>query len=107
MEEVEQLTLVIRRSKRTRKIVERYSLSDLHYAFMLIVTKDEHKSVSEEVDSIEGKIWKDAMVEDMESFYNNETSDLFKLPSGRNLIISKWVFKKKINVTGQVKKFKA
>jgi hypothetical protein len=47
------------------------------------------------------------MVEEMESLYKNETWDLVKLPSGKNLIGSKWVFKKKMNVAGQVKKFKA
>jgi hypothetical protein len=47
------------------------------------------------------------MVEEMESLHKNETWDLVKLPSGRNIIGSKWVFKKKMNVVGQVKKFKA
>ena len=46
------------------------------------------------------------MVEEMESLYKNETCYLVKLPSGRNPISRKWVFKKKMNVTGQVEKFK-
>jgi hypothetical protein len=46
------------------------------------------------------------MVEDMESLHKNETWDLFKLPNGRKLVDSKWVFKKKMNVAGQVGKFK-
>jgi hypothetical protein len=37
----------------------------------------------------------------------NETRDLVKLPSGINFVGSKRVFKKKMNVVGQVKKFKA
>jgi len=47
------------------------------------------------------------MVKEMESFHKNETWDLVQLPSGRNPIDSKWVFKKKMNTTGQVKKFKS
>jgi hypothetical protein len=47
------------------------------------------------------------MVEEMESLYKNETWDLVKLPSGRNPIGRKWVFKKKMNVAGQVEKLKA
>jgi hypothetical protein len=47
------------------------------------------------------------MVEEMESLYKNETWDLVKLPSGRKPVGSKWVFKKKMNVVGQVEKFKA
>jgi hypothetical protein len=74
---------------------------------MLTAIDNEPKSVSEEFDSIEGKLWKDAMVEEMESLHKNETWDLVKLPSVKNLVSSKWVFKKKMNVAGQVKKFKA
>ena len=47
------------------------------------------------------------MVEEMESLHKNETWDLVKLPSGINLVGRKLVFKKKINVTGQVEKLKA
>jgi hypothetical protein len=105
-EEVEQLNLVISRSETIRKPFERYSLLDFHSSFMLTTTDDEPKSISEAVDSIKGKLWRDVVVEEMESLYNNETWDLVELPSGRNPIGSKWVFKKKINVVGQVKKFK-
>jgi hypothetical protein len=47
------------------------------------------------------------MVEEMESLEMNETWDLVKFPSGRNPFSRKWVFKKKMNAAGQVKKFKA
>jgi hypothetical protein len=43
----------------------------------------------------------------MEYLYKNETWGLFKLPSGRNLVGSKWVFKKNMNDAGQVENFKA
>jgi hypothetical protein len=70
-------------------------------------TNEDPKLIREVVDSTEGKLWKDAMVKEMESLHKNETWDLVKLPNGINLIGSKWVFKKKINVAGQVEKFKA
>jgi hypothetical protein len=63
---------------------------------VLTATDDEPKSIEEVVESTEGKLWKDAMVEEMGSLHNNETWDLVKLPSGRNLVGSKWVFKKKM-----------
>jgi hypothetical protein len=47
------------------------------------------------------------MVEDMESLQINETWELVKLLSGKKHVSRKWVFKKKMNATGQVKKFKA
>jgi hypothetical protein len=37
----------------------------------------------------------------------NETWDLVNFTSGRNPFSRKWVFKKKMNSAGQVKKFKA
>jgi hypothetical protein len=74
---------------------------------MLNSTDDEPKSVREAVDSTEGKIWKDAMVEEMESLHKNETWDLVKLPSGRNHVGIKWVFKKKMNAASEVEKFKS
>jgi RecG-like helicase len=46
------------------------------------------------------------MVEEMESFQKNEMWYLVELPNGRKPLGTKWVFKKKLNTVGQVKKFK-
>jgi hypothetical protein len=46
------------------------------------------------------------MVEEMESLHNNETWDLVELSSERKHVDNKWVFKKKMDVANQVKKFK-
>jgi hypothetical protein len=74
---------------------------------MLTSTNDEPKSVREAFDSAEGKLYKDSMVEEMESLHKNETLDLVKLPSGIKHVGRKCVFKKKMNTVGQVEKFKA
>jgi hypothetical protein len=47
------------------------------------------------------------MVKQMESLHKMETWDLVELPNGRKLVGSKWVFKKTLNTTGLVEKFKA
>ena len=47
------------------------------------------------------------MVEEMEALDKNEAWDLVELPDGRKPIGSKWVFKKKLNATGKVEKYKA
>ena len=47
------------------------------------------------------------MEEEMESLRKNDTWDLIILPYVRKKIGSKWVFKRKTNATGRVKKFKA
>jgi hypothetical protein len=106
-EEFEQLTLVVRLSKQVRKLIKRNSPPDFYSAFLSTSIDNELKLVREVVDLAEGKIWKDTMIEEMESFYNNEMWDLVELPSGRNTINSKWVSKKNLSATGQVEKFKA
>eukprot|EP00253_Pinus_taeda_P035717 PITA_35717 len=61
----------------------------------------------EAVDSEDGKLWKEAMVDEMTSLHKNEVWDLVELPVGRRPIGSKWVFKKKTNAKGKVEKYKA
>jgi hypothetical protein len=47
------------------------------------------------------------MVDDMEYLHNNETCDSVELPNGWKLVHRMWVFKKKLNATDQVEKYKA
>ena len=71
------------------------------------VTDDDLRTVKEAVDSEDGKLWKEAMVDEMESLHKNEAWDLVEFPVGRKPISSKWVFKKKTNAEGKVEKYKA
>jgi hypothetical protein len=48
-----------------------YILPNFHSVFMLITINDELKSFGEADDLAKGKLWKDAMVEEMESLYKN------------------------------------
>ena len=106
-EEVDLQTLVVRRSNRERRPIDRYSPPDLCSAFVLYVVSDEPKSVKEAINSEECKLWKNAMVEEMEALDKNEAWDLVELPDGRKPIGSKWVFKKKLNAAGKVEKYKS
>ena len=63
--------------------------------------------MKEAVDSEDGKLWKEAMVDEMASLHKNEAWDLVELPARRKPIGSKWVFKKKTNAEGKVEKYKA
>ena len=63
--------------------------------------------MKETVDSEDGKLWKEAMVDEMASLHKNEAWDLVELRAGRKPISSKWVFKKKTNAEGKVEKYKA
>jgi hypothetical protein len=106
-EEVEPPTLIVRRYEQVRKPVEICSPLYFHIAFVLSTFDNEPKSIREAINSTEGKLWKDAMVEEMEPLHKNHTWNLVELPNGSKLIGSKWMFKKKLNDTSQVDKFKA
>eukprot|EP00253_Pinus_taeda_P015670 PITA_15670 len=86
-EDEEPQTPAVRRSARERRQPER--------------------SVKEAVDSEDGKLWKEAMVDEIAFWHKNEAWDLVELPAGRKPIGSKWVFKKKTNAEGKVEKYKA
>eukprot|EP00253_Pinus_taeda_P007933 PITA_07933 len=67
----------------------------------------ERRTVKEAVDSEDGKLWKEAMVDEMASLHKNEAWDLVKLRARRKPIRNKWVFKKKTNAEGKVEKYKS
>jgi len=71
-EEVDLQTPAVRRSNRERRPVDRYSPPDFRSAFVLFVVSDEPRSVKEAVNSEECKLWKNAMVEEMEALDKNE-----------------------------------
>jgi hypothetical protein len=73
----------------------------------LSITDDDPRTVREAVDSEDENLWKRAMEEEMASLDKNEAWDLVELPTGRNPIGSKWVFKNKLNAEGKVEKYKA
>jgi hypothetical protein len=97
-------TPVLRRSVRERRLSERYTPSDFCSNFSLSITDDDPRIVKEVVDSEDGNLWKKAMDEEMAALDKNEAWDLVELSTGRNLISSKWVFKKKLNAEGKVEK---
>jgi hypothetical protein len=106
-EEEEPHTLVLRRSMRDKRKPERYSPPDFHSNFVLYITDDDPKTVREAVNSEDSKLWKKAMVEEMDALDKNEAWDIVELLSGRKCIGSKWLFKKKFNAQGKVEKYKA
>eukprot|EP00253_Pinus_taeda_P013498 PITA_13498 len=71
-EDEEPQTPDVRRSVRERRKQERYSPYAFSSNFALSVTPDDPKTMMEEVDSEDGKLWKEAMVDEMESLHRNE-----------------------------------
>ena len=104
---MEHQTLILRRFDHVERQAERYIPLDFCYAFALSVSNEDPILVKEALGSSEGKLWKEAMVEEMESLDKNEAWDLVRLPDGRKHVDYKWVFKKKSNVADRVDKYKA
>ena len=50
------------------------------------------------VDSEDGKLWKEAMVDEMASLDKKKAWDLVELSAGRKPVEKKWVFKNNMNV---------
>jgi hypothetical protein len=65
-------TSVLRRSTRERRRLERYSPPDFHSNFSLSITDDDPIMTKEEVKSEDSKLWKKAMVEEMDALDKNE-----------------------------------
>jgi hypothetical protein len=106
-EEEEPHTPVLRRSMRDKRQLERYIPLDFRSNFALSITDDDPKTVGEAVNSEGSKLWKKAMVEEMDALDKNEAWDIVELPAGRKSVGSKWLFKKKFNAQGKVEKYKA
>eukprot|EP00253_Pinus_taeda_P029314 PITA_29314 len=106
-EDEEPQTSAVRRLVRERRHHERYSPSAFCSNFSLSITDDDPKTVKEAVDLEDGKLWKEAMVDEMASLHKNEAWDLVQFPTRRKPIGSKWVLRKKTNEEGKVEKYKA
>jgi hypothetical protein len=92
---------------RERRKPKRYSPLDFRANFSLSFIGDDLKTAREAVNSEDIKLSKKVIVEEMDALDKNEAWDLVDLPTRRNSIGSKWVFKKKLNAKGNVEKYKA
>jgi len=63
-------------------------------------------TVEEALNGQNGQRWRKAMQEELNSFYKNSAWTLTELPEGQKVIDSKWIFKVKKDVEGNVTRFK-
>ena len=85
-EEEEPQTPVVRRSVCEIRQPERYSPSSFCSNFSLTITDDDPRTVREAVDSEDGKLYKEAMVDEMASLHKNVAWDLVELSDRRKTI---------------------
>jgi hypothetical protein len=106
-EEEEPHTPLLRRAVRDQKKIKTYNPPYFRSKFSLSITDDDPRTVREAVNSEDSKLWKKAMVEEMDALDKNEAWDIFEFSVGREIIGSKWLLKKKFNAQGKVEKYKA
>ena len=69
--------------------------------------EEEPKSFKHAMSCSESKLWMEAMREELNSMEKNKVWELVDLPNDRKAIGSKWIFKRKLNASGNVEKYKA
>ena len=83
---------------RTRRNLRKLSwlTRDMIVTYALPVVEEVISSTYREAEiSLESKMWKGIMEEEMNSLYKNDTWELTELPKGKKAIGCKWVYAKK------------
>ena len=73
----------------------------------MLIDQDEPQTYQDAMNSSDSERWLEAMKSEMESMYANQVWTLVNPPEGVKPIGCKWVFKKKIDVDGNVQTYKA
>lgn len=74
---------------------------------LVAVEHYEPATYNEATSCIEKEEWLQAMNEEFESLTSNHTWELVDPPVGHNIVGCRWIFRKKLNAEGKVKRFKA
>ena len=94
----------VRRSDRVRQVPERYrSLTDECF----LMSSDEPINYWAAVSNSESDKWVEAMNAEMQSMYENQVWDLVNLPPHCKPVGSKWIFKLKTDMDGNLHTYKA
>ncbi|KAI3784117.1 hypothetical protein L1987_43210 [Smallanthus sonchifolius] len=100
------VTQAVRRSARDRHEPDRY-IGIHHIDDILIVYQVEPTSYKSAIMDSESKKWLEAIDTEIQSMYDNHVWVLADLPPESRTVGSKWNFKKKIDMDGNVQTFKA
>jgi len=58
-------------------------------------------------EAVENQVWKDAMTEEYQSIMQNDVWDMVPRPKEKSVVSSKWIYKTKHVVDGNIEKYKA
>ncbi|KAK8701846.1 hypothetical protein V6N13_020224 [Hibiscus sabdariffa] len=98
-------TQPLRRSARERHVPERYGFLVTTHGDVILVDQDEPTD-QEAVSSPDSEKWLEAMRSEMDSMSDNQVWTLVEPPEGIKPTGCKWVFKKNIDMDGNVQTYK-
>ena len=81
----------------------------IHQAYSVSLgPEEEPKTFNQALNSTDVQYWKAAMLKvEMDALNRNKTWDVVPVPSNRNIVGSKWVYKIKRDSSGNIAKYKA
>jgi hypothetical protein len=88
-------------------LTRNFILQEENYEVHNITTNDEPKTYNAAIKSGEANKWKEAMQAEISALIKNNTFKLEDLPTGKNVVGCKWVYKVKRNSDGSVERYKA
>ena len=97
----------LRRTNRIHTVPKRYGFLINELKDVLLIENDEPTTYEESLNSSESDKWLIAMKSKMDSIYANQAWTLVDPPEGIKPIGCKWIFKKKMNMEGNVITYKA
>ena len=78
---------------------------DLHE--ILVVDTEDSLTYEEAIQRNDSKAWQEAMKSEIQSMYDNKVWTLVDLPNEKRPIQCKWIFKRKMNLNGNMTTYKA
>ena len=105
-EPVAKVTPALRRSERIRNARE-ILLLDNDTREILLLDNDEPSTYAEAMMDPDSEKWQSAMRSEIDSMDENQVWNLVDLPDGHRTIECKWIYKKKIDMDGNVHIYKA
>ena len=96
-----------RRSVRARRAPEKFTLLTTEQCDVLLLDNDEPKTYTKAIIGPESEKWFGAMKSEIESMHDNHVWNLVDPIEGVRLVECKWIFKKKIDMDGNVHIHKA
>ena len=74
---------------------------------ILVVDTEDPLTYEEAIQRKDSKAWQEAMESEMQSMHENKVWILVDLPEGKKAIQNKWIFKRKMDMNGNMTTYKA